>query len=92
MQPEPPSTVAQAAGLPGLTRGMAWYGVAVLLILQLLTDEVFGDPALLWRSLAVAAPGIAALAAVFALAGLKPYRECVAADRSGAELQPMSGG
>ena len=37
MQPEPPSTAARAetASLPGLTRGVAWYGVAVLSVVQL---------------------------------------------------------
>ena len=62
------------------------------MLFALLSDEVFGNPALLWRSLAVAAPCVAGLAAVFALAGLKPYRDCVAAGRTGAELQPAIGG
>lgn len=37
MQPEPPLTDAraEAAGLPGLSRGMAWHGVAVLSVVQL---------------------------------------------------------
>lgn len=61
-------------------------------LFAVLTDEVFGGPAMLWRSLAVAAPCLALLAAVFALAGLKPYRTCVAADRTGTVLVTAIGG
>ena len=95
------STGVQDLALPRM-RGIAaalylfiFNGIGLSLgptLFAVLTDEVFGDPALLWRSLATAAPCIAVLAAVFALVGLRPYRECVAADRSGAELQPTSGG
>ena len=58
----------------GLSLGPAMFAV--------LTDEVFGDPALLWRSLAVGAPTIAVLAAFLSLVGLRPYRACVAANRA----------
>lgn len=47
-------------------------------LFAVLTDEAFGDPALL--SLAFAAPSIAALAAAFSLIGRRPYRDCVAAN------------
>ena len=95
------STGVQDLALPRM-RGVAaavylfiFNGIGLSLgptLFAVLTDEVFGDPTLLWRSLAIAAPCIAAVAAVLALAGLKPYRECVAADRSGAALQPTPGG
>ena len=71
------------------TRGVAaavylfiFNGVGLLLgpaLFAVLTDKAFGDPAMLWRSLAFAAPSIAALAAVLSLVGLRPYRACVAA-------------
>ena len=47
-------------------------------VFALLTDKVFGDTALLWRSLAVAAPLMAITAAIFAALGLRGYRRCVA--------------
>lgn len=47
-------------------------------VFALLTDHVFGDVALLWRSMALAAPIMAAFAAVFAALGLRGYRRCVA--------------
>lgn len=47
-------------------------------VFALLTDHVFGDTALLWRSLALAAPLMAAIAALFAAIGLSGYRRCVA--------------
>ncbi len=95
------STGAQDLALPRM-RGVAaavylfiFNGIGLSLgptLYAVLTDEVFGDPALLWRSLAVAAPCIALLAAGFALAGLKPYRTCVAAERTGTVLIPAIGG
>ncbi len=95
------STGVQDLALPRM-RGVAaavylfiFNGIGLSLgptLFAVLTDEVFGNPALLSRSLAIAAPCIAGLAAVFALAGLKPYRDCVAAGRAGAELQPAIGG
>ncbi len=85
------STGVQDLALPRM-RGVAaavylfiFNGIGLSLgptLFAVLTDEVFGDPAMLWRSLAVAAPCIAALAAAFALAGLKPYRTCVASGRA----------
>ena len=87
------STGVQDLALPRM-RGVAaavylfiFNGIGLSLgptVFAVLTDRVFGDPALLWRSLAVAAPAIAASAAVLALIGLKPYRRCVDANRSNA--------
>ncbi len=86
------STGVQDLALPRM-RGVAaavylfiFNGIGLSLgptLFAVLTDEVFGDPAMLWRSLAVAAPCIAALAALFALIGLKPYRKCFAANQAG---------
>lgn len=59
-------------------------------LFAVLTDDVFGNPALLWRSLATAAPSIAVLAAGFSLLGLKPYRACVASNQR--ELLPVPAG
>lgn len=94
------STGVQDLALPRM-RGVAaavylfiFNGIGLSLgptLFAVLTDEVFGSPALLWRSLAVAAPCIAGLAAVFALAGLRPYRDCVAAERTEALLGPAPG-
>ncbi len=95
------STGVQDLALPRM-RGVAaavylfiFNGIGLSLgptLFAVLTDEVFGNPAMLWRSLAVAAPCIALLAAAFALAGLKPYRTCVAADRTGTGIAPAIGG
>ena len=56
-----------------------------------LTDTVFGDPALLWKSLAFAAPTIAICAAALSLAGLRPYRRCAAAIGDRVPLIPALG-
>lgn len=47
-------------------------------VFAVLTDRVFRDPGMLWGSLAVAAPAMAAAAALAAGSGLRPYRACVA--------------
>lgn len=83
------STGVQELALPRM-RGMAaaiylfiFNGIGLSLgptLFAVLTDKAFGDPALLWRSLATAAPSIAVLAAVLSLVGLRPYRRCVAAN------------
>ena len=84
------STGVQELALPRM-RGIAaaiylfiFNGIGLSLgptLFAVLTDKVFGDPAMLWRSLAFAAPSIAALAAVLSLVGLRPYRACVAANQ-----------
>ncbi len=92
------STGVQELALPRM-RGIAaaiylfiFNGIGLSLgptLFAVLTDKVFGNPALLWRSLATAAPSIAVLAAVLSLIGLKPYRACVAANQR--DLLPGSG-
>jgi len=47
-------------------------------IFALLTDQVFGDPKWLWRSLSIAAPCMALASAFLAYIGLAAYRACVA--------------
>ncbi len=84
------STGVQELALPRM-RGIAaaiylfiFNGIGLSLgptLFAVLTDKVFGDPSMLWRSLAFAAPSIAALAATLSLAGLRPYRACVAANQ-----------
>lgn len=46
-------------------------------IFALLTEHVFADPLLLWRSLSIGAPCMALGAAILAYLGLRPYRNCV---------------
>ena len=84
------STGVQELALPRM-RGIAaaiylfiFNGIGLSLgptLFAVLTDKAFGNPALLWRSLAFAAPSIAVLAAVLSLVGLRPYRACVAANQ-----------
>lgn len=93
------STGVQELALPRM-RGIAaaiylfiFNGIGLSLgptLFAVLTDDVFGNPDLLWQSLATAAPSIAVLAAVFSLFGLRPYRACVAANQR--ELRPVPAG
>ena len=95
------STGVQELALPRM-RGLAaavylfiFNGIGLSLgptLFAVLTDRVFGDSALLWRSLATGAPAIAALAAALSLAGLRPYRRCVAAIGDGQVSVPALGG
>ena len=84
------STGVQELALPRM-RGIAaamylfiFNGIGLSLgptLFAVLTDKVFGDPSMLWRSLVFAAPSIAALAAALSLTGLRSYRTCVAANQ-----------
>ena len=95
------STGVQELALPRM-RGVAaavylfiFNGIGLSLgptLFAVLTDEVFGDPAMLWRSLAFATPCIAVLAAVLSWAGLRPYRNCVAANVGSPLLNTALGG
>ncbi len=50
-------------------------------IFALLTDHVFGDSQMLWRSLSIAAPCMALGSALLAYLGLAAYRACVLDNR-----------
>ena len=59
-------------------------------VFAVLTDGLFGSPAMLWGSLAIAAPAMAAAAAATAGLGLRPYRACVSDDAVSTGVSPVT--